>query len=85
MLSSHSIYTLSNTVECNTSGSIRLEDGQNMFEGRVEVCDDNKWKTVFRRTWDQREAAVVCRQLGRFNQSTPSNNINIVRIEPVMN
>ena len=67
--------TIQINVECNTQDGIRLRsrDGQNAFEGRVEVCDNNTWKTVCNRMWDNAEAAVVCRQLGRLNQSIPSN------------
>ena len=37
---------------------------QNKFKGLVEVCQDGKWKTVCNQGWDDREARVVCRQLG---------------------
>ena len=44
-------------------------DGQNQYEGRVEVCDEGKWKTACDRGWKVEEAMVVCRQL---NYSDPS-------------
>ena len=37
---------------------------QNKFEGLVEVCKGGIWKTVCNQGWDDREARVVCRQLG---------------------
>ena len=55
---------------CNTEGGIRLENGRNKFEGRVEVCQDGRWKTVCDNGWGNSEATVVCRQL-RF-----SGNLN---------
>ena len=45
-------------------GTIRLLEVQNKFKGLVEVCQGGKWKTVCNRGWDDREARVVCRQLG---------------------
>jgi hypothetical protein len=50
--------------------SVRLVDGRNEYEGRVEVCDDGEWKTVCDRMWLKEEAKVVCRQL---NYSDPSS------------
>ena len=51
-------------LACSTEGDIRLANGRNKFEGRVEVCQGGQWKTVCERWWDNREADVVCRQLG---------------------
>ena len=45
--------------------------GQNKFEGHVEVCQGGQWKTVCNDGWDDREARVVCRQLG-FTEDTRS-------------
>ena len=39
-------------------------NGRNKFEGRVEVCDGEEWKTVCNDMWYAEEATVVCRQLG---------------------
>ena len=44
-------------------GDIRLRDGQNSTEGRVEICFNNQWGTVCDDSWDAADAAVVCTQL----------------------
>ena len=51
---------------CNFKGNVRLVDGQNEFEGRVEMCKRGQWKTVCNHGWGSEEATVVCRQIGRF-------------------
>ena len=43
---------------------IRLVGGERNFEGRVEMCDDSVWKTICTEDWGDKEARVVCRQLG---------------------
>ena len=53
---------------CCDRGDVRLRDGDNKFEGRVEVCGNSSgpltWKTVCNAGWDVNEANVVCGQLG---------------------
>jgi deleted-in-malignant-brain-tumors protein 1 len=50
---------------CNcSSGDIRLVDGANDYEGRVEVCIDGVWGTICESLWSGADASVVCKQLG---------------------
>ena len=51
------------TVAC-MDDALRLSDGRNELEGRVEVCMDGVWGTVCNDLWSMENTAVVCNQLG---------------------
>ena len=49
-------------MDCE-DGDVRLSNGTNALEGRVEVCFNRAWGTVCSNGFDLDEAEVICNQL----------------------
>ena len=61
------LYHTTHITFCNlfvVDASIRLSDGSNEQEGRVEIMYQGIWGTICDDGWDDTDATVVCRELG---------------------
>ena len=47
-----------------SDGDVRLVEGTSPVVGTVQLCHNQDWGTVCANGWDDRDANVVCRQLG---------------------
>ena len=65
---SHIVVNASNvpTGSCKY-GDVRLANGSDSSEGRVEICINNEWGTVCDDLWSDNNADVVCRQVGDYS------------------
>ena len=70
----------------DTEGDIRLADGKQAHEGRVEIYHDGEWGSVCNDIWDETahsdprdstESRVVCRQLGYAGGGVSSQNFGL--------
>ena len=50
--------------ETCSGNSVRLINGSNEYNGRVEVCYNGYFGTICQDNWSIEDARVVCRQLG---------------------
>ena len=57
------------SVTC-VNGDIRLQNGTQPFNGRLEICLNGTWGTICNNQFGGVDASVACRQLGfsRFSK-----------------
>ena len=75
------MYTVNSNGTTCTYGDVRLVNGSNQYEGRVEVCINDQWGTVCDEGWDGAEATVICRTLGyayKYNDRKYSSAVIIM-------
>ena len=60
-----------------SDGEVRLMGGDSELEGRVEVCYNGVWGTVCDNGWDERDATVVCKQLGFGQPGKLEDQLNL--------
>ena len=58
-------------------GQVRLQDGTDNSNGRVEMCQNGIWGSVCSTGWEHIDASVVCRQLGYVTEGVTNLSIDI--------
>ena len=53
-----------NTLALCQDGDVRLAGGSYNNIGRIDLCINGTWGTICSNTFDNKDASVVCRQLG---------------------
>ena len=56
-------YLIVHVAPC-ANGNVRLVNGSDNTQGKIEVCVDQMWTDVCDKNWSISDADVVCRQLG---------------------
>ena len=69
MLQCFFIDPLTTSGECS-HGDVRLVNGANVLEGRVELCINNAWGTVCTDFISEDDVEVICRQIGQLPPGT---------------
>ena len=57
-----------------SSGEVRLVGGAVGSEGTVEICSMSLWGHISATNWNDRDAGVVCRELGLQYSGEHSDN-----------
>ena len=50
-------------AECST-GSVRLVNGADKYEGQAQVCVNGVWGTICDNGWDKSDSDAFCGELG---------------------
>ena len=63
------------TVTRCTPGSIRLHEGKDEYEGKLQICINWIWEVVIYSYWDYNDAQVACKQLFLFNSTQNTSKL----------
>ena len=55
-----------------TSGSVRLHEGKDEYEGTLQICTNGIWESMTYNYWNYFDAEVACRQLWLFQVASTS-------------
>ena len=65
-------------LELCVNGHLRLAGGKSVYEGRVEICSNGVWGTIWTSGWDSLDAKVVCKELGLYQTYSSMYDIECI-------